>query len=469
MLTPLQYKSFSRKIANLSVRPPPSRCNVPLTPPSKIDPVRKVRNYVDDEETTTSFFKSSFDNWVELNLSTTFTQYVRETSSLCDSFPLILHNKDRIFEILYTYIDKRDSVSLEPLLDLLAQLAHDLGVKFEPYLERSVALLSNIVSKHVDVQTIEWTFNCLAYLLKYLSKLLVPDLKPIYEILAPLLGREHQKPFVVRFAAEALSFLIRKSKGESLRLIVAYAFEDLENADRPGASAYAHGLMTMFNEACISVDRTTHSRGSHVFGMMLEVVLATPDSNGGGVRVIQGVLTALIHHTSRDTFQPMATVVLDFIKSDLVQGSTESRKVEMAARLLYTCVSVRKGGRIKDWSVVGDSALSIVEAAHRIPLDDTGSKEAMWQTLKAVAVVLHSAEVDVVISKCSRIVEKAKDFQVWDASYNNGKHYSNPFRMEPSSCRFASLFRDWARRDLRPLSCHISRGEKTRLDSRFRR
>ena len=372
-----------------------------------------MRNYVDDEETTKSFFKNSFDNWVELNLSITFTLFVREAGPLCQSLPMIVHYKDRIFEILHTYIDKRDVLALEPLLDLLAQFARDLGATFEPYLARSVSVLSGLVAKYVDVQTVGWTFNCLAYLLKYLSRLLVPDLRPLYDVLAPLLGREDQKPFVVRFAAEALAFLIRKAKGEALRLIVRHCFADLlANVNQKEARMYSHGLMTMFHEACVGVDRTLHSRSLEVFGAMLQVGLEQPDADGACLDVVLGVLTGLIHHTTPETFQPTMKATREFIGAELVNGdSTDVRKIEMSARLLYTCISVRKGGRIQDWSAIGDVALNIVDAAHRVPVEAEGTREAMWQTLKAVAVVISTAEVGVVISKCSRIVEKAKDFQ----------------------------------------------------------
>jgi U3 small nucleolar RNA-associated protein 20 len=368
---------------------------------------------VDDEETTESFFKAALEKWVELNLSTTFTLFTREITPLSESLPIILHNQDKIFEVLYIYIDKRDALALEPLLDLLAQLAHDLGANFERYLERSVTLLSSIVAKYVDVQTIEWTFNCLAYLLKYLSRLLVPDLRPLYDVLAPLLGRENQKSFVTRFAAEALSFLVRKAKGDSLWLIVRHAFEDLQkNHSRPDVGAYSLGLMTMFHEACISVDRTVHSRGPQVFRAMLELTLELPVAEGACLGVVQGVLTGLIHHTMAETFKPILEVLLEFTGSELLKAPADSQKIKMAATLLYTCVSVRKGHRIKDWSAIGDVAQRVVEAAHAVPSDDEKLQDATWETLKFMAVVLQTAEIDVVISKCSRAVEKAKDFQV---------------------------------------------------------
>lgn len=372
-----------------------------------------MRNYVDDEETIESFFKSALDKWVDLNLSTTFKLFLREARPLCQSLPMVVHNKDRIFDILHSYIGKKDVLALEPLLDLLAQFAHDLGATFEPYLARSVSVLSALVAKYVDVETVEWTFNCLAYLLKYLSRLLVPDLRPLYDVLAPLLGREHQKTFVVRFAAEALAFLVRKAKGDALLLIVRHCFTDLRaNAGRKEASLYPTGLMTVFNEACVGVDRTLHSRSPEVFAALLRVAMEQPDHDGVCRNVVSGVLTGLIHHTAPETFQPIMEVIRVFIETELANAdSTEVRKAEIAARLLYTSVSVRKGGRIRDWSAIGDVASSIVDTVQRLSADADKIREAMWPALKAVAVVISIAEVDTVISKCSRIVEKAKDFQ----------------------------------------------------------
>lgn len=115
------------------------------------------------------------------------------------------------------------------------------------------------------VNLLQWTFNCLAFLLKYLSRLLVPDLRPLFRfiptffysgtmlrvhsIFAPLLGKDKQKPFVVRFAAEALSFLIRKSKEEPLRIFIQHVFKDLE--ENSGSAQYSQGLSSLFFESCI--------------------------------------------------------------------------------------------------------------------------------------------------------------------------------------------------------------------------
>lgn len=76
-----------------------------------------------------------------------------------------------------------------------------------------------------------------------------------HSILSPLLGKAKQKPFVIRFAAEALSFLVRKSKGEHLRAFILYVLSDFEASHN--SKQYGQGLSSLFIESCV-VGMTLH-------------------------------------------------------------------------------------------------------------------------------------------------------------------------------------------------------------------
>ncbi|TGZ79617.1 hypothetical protein EX30DRAFT_321196 [Ascodesmis nigricans] len=388
------YQSFSQKIANL-----------------KIDPARVVRRYVDDEETQNSNFQTAYEKWIELNLTATFTQFAKEVRPLSESLPLIVHHKDRIFDLLYSYIDKRDPLALEPLLDLLAQFAHDLGALFEPYLSRSVKLLSSLVAKYVDFSTIEWTFNCLAYLLKYLSRFLTPNLRPLYDIWAPLLGRESQKSFVTRFAAEAISFLIRKAKDQALRDFVRHVLEDLEkNADNSKAAAYSQGVITAFHEACISINQNIHSRGTLVFDALLTIATEAPEVTKSTYEVVEGVLVGLIHHTNQETFQPVLKCIYEFVDRKLPEDSITPSQMAFIGMLLNISATVRKGSRIVEWGPMAEQTMRVLNAAFQTPGTTEGSREAVWSGLKGANSIMQYSSLDVVISKCSRVAEKAKEW-----------------------------------------------------------
>jgi len=62
-----------------------------------------------------------------------------------------------------------------------------------------------------DAEQIEWSFTCLAYLFKFLWRLIVRDIKPVFECIVLLLG-DDQPPYVNDFAAESFSFVARKVK-----------------------------------------------------------------------------------------------------------------------------------------------------------------------------------------------------------------------------------------------------------------
>lgn len=164
-------------------------------------------------------------------MSTAFTEFAAECAPLCQSLPLLLHHQKDISDLLQRYISKQDENSLEPLLDLITHFAHDLGPDFEPYYPSTLQILMKL-TQNAKIVIVEWTFGCIAYLFKYLYRLLVLNLVPTLKLLSPLLSStrdidpdspEHKKrEFVGRFTAEALSFLIRKSTGESLQNTVNY-------------------------------------------------------------------------------------------------------------------------------------------------------------------------------------------------------------------------------------------------------
>ncbi|CAK7238637.1 MAG: U3 snoRNP protein [Sporothrix thermara] len=344
-----RWESFSSKIAQLH----------------SLDPLHKVRRHdlegdaASDLSATTSYFRNGLERWTDLNLSRVFTAFRRKISPLCDSLAQILHFEDRIMDALEQAIrdtqnqdDGRES--LEPLLDLLTAFAHDLGSRFvaRGYDARAFVLLVSVArhnsgagiarSHHqqnheLDAAVIEWTFACLAFLFKYLSRLLVPDLRPTFDILAPLLGRPDflstteaapsavtttttattattttttepastaptpapTRAFprvpghIARFTAEALSFLVRMTANPSRRdsalpKIVNHIRDDLllateetakrnKNSNKKGNNVqlYTQGIMTLFAESTKGPSNTLRLSSAELFVGMLH---ATPES-----------------------------------------------------------------------------------------------------------------------------------------------------------------------------------------------
>ena len=394
-----RFQSFNQRISKLN-----------------IDPIRRSRRNpveADDLTASASFFKASLDRWKDLNLSGNFTSFVQEIEPMCNSLAQILHYNQRIFDILEYHIEKRDLLSLEPLLDLLGNFAHDLGVRFEGHFLKAVALVASLAANHADVEAIEWSFTCLAWLFKYLSRLLVPNLRPLFDIMAPLLGREPQKIHTTRFAAEAMSFLIRKAATmyvndtKPLTIIVNATRDDILQVSESGVQEsnvrlYQHGLMTLLVNAIKGIDRKLHSGGAHIYRCMLDCHLADDkDQHTVFKEIVYGITVALIHQTDSVNFQPILDIVLGQLQ-ELNTGSSK-KSVAFCGRLLFVISTVRKGSRIQDWTPVLDAMLALLE------LCDPSDEAAVVEIYKASAVILQYSPLALVLAKVRQAMKIIAD------------------------------------------------------------
>ncbi|KAI9847557.1 MAG: U3 snoRNP protein [Thelocarpon superellum] len=392
-----RFESFTQRLAKIT-----------------IEPVRRVRRRdldEDDAPATASYFKAALEKWDDLNTSEGFTAFARAITPFCDSLPQLVHFQDRIADLLVLELEKRNALSLEALLALTAQFAHDLGPQFEKHYARIMSVVAAIAASHPDVDVIEWSFTCLAWLFKYLSRLLVPDLRPTYDLMAPLLGREHQKPFVTRFAAEALSFLVRRAgtihhrDHDPLERIVAHALDDLEHATAARkTSLYQQGSMALWAEAIKGIGRSIHSSGPTILRCLMERALQiNPTKREGAEHVMCGVLTNVLHHTDADTFQPLIDVILSCVD----QASSQPTQLVIAGRLLFIVAGVRKGSRVGDWRPWLKACVMALPSAVDL-VSDEAFRRAM-PVVAATAIILHSAPLDITLPYFRPIVELIAD------------------------------------------------------------
>ncbi|KAI1266877.1 hypothetical protein F5Y18DRAFT_351367 [Xylariaceae sp. FL1019] len=390
-----RWESFSTKISKLH----------------SLDPLRRVRRHdldAEDLESTTSYLNNGLQRWADLNVGKGFTLFKRELQPLCDSLPQILHFQSRIMDLLDKYISAHDPESLEPLLDLLTAFAHDLGPRFEKHYPRALALIIGVASRPQDVAVVEWTFTCLAFLFKYLSKLLVPDLRPTYDALAPLLGKARNPPHIARFAAEALSFLVKKAatpanRENSLVPFIEHIRQDFASSrDEKHLELYYHGLMTMFAEAVKGQGRGIHTSGPDIIKALVSSVsndecVAMEPINWS--ELVCGVLVSSVHHTTAETFQPIPQAVVDVITNDSGRTEYPPRNI-FYIRCLGTISGVRKGSRISDWKPILASILQCLGPLSKSAENLQGvDSTIIWQHLMVnMAIVWQSAPMDVTLS-----------------------------------------------------------------------
>ncbi|KFA70407.1 hypothetical protein S40285_00665 [Stachybotrys chlorohalonatus IBT 40285] len=431
-----RWESFSAKIAKFN----------------SLQPLRKVRRHdleTEDLSAATSYLFNGLQRWSELNISKPFTSFRREVQPMCESLAQILHFEQRIMDTLAQYIAQQDKEALEPLLDLLTAFAHDLGARFEKHYARSLQLLLEIAGKQQPVDVIEWTFGALAFLFKYLSKLLVPDLRPTFDVMAPLMGKSRHPPYIARFAAEAMSFLIKKAAAPSTRetalpAIIQHARDDLYSmADDRQFLLYRDGLMTMLAEAIKGTDNNVHSTGVAIYTAIMESIPSTERAlatDAIWTDVACGVLTSVIHHATNDTFAEFAEAILDQNKDEKSTLSNESSQWQLLphVRILGTLGGVRKGTRISDWARLIAQLVETLDTTTRtcqeVPEESSG---LIWKNgLVNVAIVWHHAPVDALIPQINALVRtlSREPYMTWFIPFCS-------YFCELDSRRFGSMFR----------------------------
>lgn len=433
-----RWESFSTKIAKFN----------------SLQPLRKVRRHdldTEDLSTSTSYFQTGLQKWSELNVARGFTSFKRDVLPLSESLPQILHFEEKIMGSLANHISEHDKESLEPLLDLLTAFAHDLGIRFEKYYGKSLELILAIAGKTQDVEVIEWTFGALAFLFKYLSKLLVPDLRPTFAVLAPLLGKARHPPYIARFAAEAMSFLVRKAAAPSLRetalvLLIKDIREDLGSMTEDRQfTLYNDGLMTMFAEAIKGTDRTIHSVGASIMTTIIDAIPKEEESISASTTtwtdLVCGVLTSSIHHSTFDTFGEIAESVLTKCEGKTQDDATLEDLGSMIPyiRLLGVVSGVRKGSRINDWSRHLRQLVAMLcrttKSVHSVPVDEHG---IIWRAVIAnIAITCHHAPMDSLIPHITSLNQSLtrEPFMRWFIPFCS-------YFSKLDSGRFASLFRN---------------------------
>ncbi|CUS22660.1 LAQU0S06e03070g1_1 [Lachancea quebecensis] len=339
-----RYSSFKDKIDDL-----------------RIEPARNLEKRVHDH-VETSHFLASFEHWEDTNMSANFALFADDVRPLAQTLPQILFHEEQIFEHLYKHISKHDEYSLQPLLDLLAQFCHDLGPDFMKFYEKAMHMLTKLLDDATNFESsnvFEWGFNCLAYVYKYLSRVLAQDLLPTYNLLFPLIS--HRKEYLSRFSAEALSFLVRKAKLKSLSTFITHTFDQLKGVaesteENTCEESIYDGLKMLFTEALISTKESLHSKFGVIMGALVRECL-----NSGGdqccVSLVADVTMNVLRHASSDNASMVYDVLISEVESFL---GDPCAKLDAPMKVLLTLAFAESGKKVKSWSELINSVQKVL-------------------------------------------------------------------------------------------------------------
>ncbi|CEG75265.1 hypothetical protein RMATCC62417_10338 [Rhizopus microsporus] len=374
----------------------------------KVDVVRRSRLVEDEPDDHGSFFYEALTSWKELNLTRNFKDFVKEITPFVKSLPSIVYHKDTIVDVLEKHLKVKESMALDGLLDLVTKLAKDLEGEFYPYYPRLLSAILPLVYNR-DVKLLESVFNCIAYLFKFLSRQILPELDVTFNLLSNMLGEDNQaKPYVRRFTAEAFAFLLRKTRGMELTKIVKHIINSLK---REPSKEYEEGLAMLFFESIKQIDNRLHSRGEAIFKELLnqvykEEITVEDLPSSAAYSLLTKTTLLILHHTLRQHFTPIINIVINDIKDQLKHEKLNESTLATQLSLLAMSVTVRKASRIEDFKPI---IAQLQELSKRI-FSGTYSTFTYTECLRAIIGSLYNGPLETVVSGGRVILEAISNF-----------------------------------------------------------
>lgn len=375
----------------------------------KIEPNRKL-NIRAHDYVESSYFLVTLEHWKEVNISGDFTDFLYEVEPLCQTLAQVLHHQEKIFNALHQHILINDPNSIQPLLELVTQFIHDLGPDFMPFYPKFLNLVVELAQRTEpkDSQSLrstsdvlEWCFNTLAFAFKYLSRTLVADLKPTFEELIQVLTIT-KRTYIARFCAEALSFLLKKVKLESLKDIVRYLFsqEDLLENN----STYRDSLVVLFSEAMKNTQETFHSRSPQIFSVLLEYCLELESGNELCISCLSDILLIVFRHGDEAACASFYSKAVDCLQTSV--NATELFKLLIyASEVLVTLCFADSGRKVPSWDQIFETISALANRSESLSAQSGDLLHSfMLSFIQLLSIVMRNCDIHILAKHFSALI-----------------------------------------------------------------
>ncbi len=370
----------------------------------------------DDElqlEISTSF-SSEVDVTIDRNASEIFAKFHREIWLLIRSLPEILHNLDKIVDILIAYmlspiskpesptpIDKPRSKNIREefvinhattdILHLLSVLARDLRHEIHPYLHTKILprILNDLLNPPppppeskkqpipLDVTIVETAFRTLSYIFRYDSNLIVNDMESMRKYYGVTLG--HRRELVRRLSAETFAPHIRKIKSQSarekhirrvLRALASTTSQTVTKVLQRTQMDAVDGISNLLFQLVKGVPGKLHSQGGRSLNFILEYACREKTSKEGidteieadlVYSVASGLLKKLFYHLNTSGFDAVCLELFALLSASIQKymKASEDEKpdasfhpIKASLNMIVQVATVREGKFLRERSDV---------------------------------------------------------------------------------------------------------------------
>lgn len=325
-----------------------------------VDPIRNLKVDRYQVDTAESHFMNALEKWDTLNLTENYVKFSRQCRPLAQSLPMILHNQERIVSLLLDSVKSCDQYSAEPMFDLIAQFAYDLGSDFEPYFIKTLNIFIGILNKSASsspsfFEVVGQMYQCLAYLLKYLSRLLSKDLRPTFDLYISVFNSDiSPSEHLIRFAAESMAFLIRRMKIGPLTVFLNHIFRQIEREDN---QYYAKFCALLLAEAMRGANMHLHSKATFV----LRSLLSSAQKNNSFLcrTLVQMIVSRVCERLDLETVVPFYDTILTFLFTTAKDQLVDRKFIYS---LLYLLAGLEDGKFVTDWKRLCNILMASLEA-----------------------------------------------------------------------------------------------------------
>ena len=276
---------------------------------------------------------------------------------MSESLPLVYYHREDISNLFKKHLEEGSKLSQETLLDLLVHFARDLSSEFVPFAKDFFDIIVQLSLKNKsDAQVLEWTFSCLAHLLKLHAKFLSEHLEQFLDSIMPLLV-DNLPAYVRQFAAESFAFLVRKSPNlnDSLRLIVHDKLS--QNPD------CSYGLALVIFEVIKGANQTLLPNTLQVVELLIDICVENGQQCSVQSDLVQAFLSICAEHVSANESRVIFTALSQFLQSSMSADSCA--RVELSTAFLGSWLAYRSGMLCLDANSLAKSCVNSLVWHHQ--------------------------------------------------------------------------------------------------------
>ncbi|XP_068649715.1 uncharacterized protein [Aristolochia californica] len=299
-----------------------------------------------------SFFRESLLYWRELNTAEDFISFYEEVMPWVQTLPQILLYKETIVSKLLCRLRMQATLSLEPILRLIASLSRDLLEDFLPFLQRIADSMADLLKNggDRDPEILEQVFTSWSYIMMHLQKYLTRDIANVLKITVRL--RYYPKHYVQDFMAEGVAFLLRNAPIQQLikgvRKVILEAVKKPLPPRKSGVSALLWHVMR-------GTSLKFHSRAKELLRLLMDkFIMHSGDDFTKGPDTIIEITSVVLERACEELPAGELTLVFDCSFEQMLDCVDNGDLLHLSRLLSFVVAVVKysKGNKVSDFKPI---------------------------------------------------------------------------------------------------------------------